>query len=422
MIELFSKGDLRATLDNLIGVISKEIMKLSDEDIISLCLEEWTDYFVNKYSIEPIEIYLSHINKELSKTQIKKYNHFYRNDGYEPQYYLIDGYKITFSIPFNGEEDLLYLRPSKYYMNRFFIDSIDSPRNTSTGVIKLSLEYTDKEIREIENLEEWVDEKFKIKFKNYNDTIDNISEEINQFNKSLGNSIKNNLITRKKETEDYISISKKLNIPLKIDPEAPNTIPIVMKKKKKHGQRPTPTVSELRQKEEYEISEKDYTNIKNIINLACVSMERTAKTFIKFNEEELRDVILSNLNTHYEGTATGEAFSKVGKTDIRIQFDNKAAYIGECKIWHGEKQLNEALIQLFSYATWRDSKTSLIIFNKNNKDFNKLLQIIDKALDNNENCSNKIRTSKNKWDCIFLKSDDCTERINVQIVVYDLFC
>ena len=77
---------------------------------------------------------------------------------------------------------------------------------------------------------------------------------------------------------------------------------------------------------------------------------------------------------------------------------------------------------MFSYATWRDSKTSLIIFNKNNKDFNRLLDIINKALDTNKNCSNKIRTSKNKWDCIFLKSDNGTEKISVQIVVYDLFC
>jgi hypothetical protein len=71
---------------------------------------------------------------------------------------------------------------------------------------------------------------------------------------------------------------------------------------------------------EYAISDDDYNNIKNIINLSCVSMEKTARTFCKLQEEELRDVILASLNTHYLGTATGETFNKRGKTDIHIPF------------------------------------------------------------------------------------------------------
>ena len=39
----------------------------------------------------------------------------------------------------------------------------------------------------------------------------------------------------------------------------------------------------------------------------------------------------------YHEAATGETFCKLDKTDILIEFENKAAFIGECKIWHGEK-------------------------------------------------------------------------------------
>ena len=68
------------------------------------------------------------------------------------------------------------------------------------------------------------------------------------------------------------------------------------------------------------------------------AMEKTAKTYFRNNEEELRDHLLATLNTHYDNT-TGETFRKIGKTDILIEFENKAAFIGECKIWYGKETI-----------------------------------------------------------------------------------
>ena len=150
-------------------------------------------------------------------------------------------------------------------------------------------------------------------------------------------------------------------------------------------------------------------------------MEKTARTFAKLLEEELRDVILSNLNTHYQGTATGETFNKVGKTDINIPFDNKSAYIAECKIWHGSKKFLEAITQLFSYTTWRDTKTSLIIFNKDNSNFLNILDTINTTLKNNTLCINETRLYNNQWQCTFKKSEDSNDFININICIYDLY-
>ena len=80
------------------------------------------------------------------------------------------------------------------------------------------------------------------------------------------------------------------------------------------------------------IKDSDYENINNIIFMCGTSMEKTARTYYNNQEEELRDILLAALNTHYE-SATGETFRKIGKTDIQIEFENKAAFIGECKIW-----------------------------------------------------------------------------------------
>ena len=120
----------------------------------------------------------------------------------------------------------------------------------------------------------------------------------------------------------------------------------------------------------------------------------------------MRDVILSNLNTHYQGTASGETFNKVGKTDIYIPFENKAAYIAECKVWHGNKKFIEAIDQLCGYTTWRDTKTSLVIFNKDNKDFRALLDNINNSLRTSERCKEIIQIGHNQWQGIFTKEAD----------------
>ncbi|MBL7839370.1 MAG: hypothetical protein JNJ75_04455 [Cyclobacteriaceae bacterium] len=60
-----------------------------------------------------------------------------------------------------------------------------------------------------------------------------------------------------------------------------------------------------------------------------------------------------------------------GKTDIILKYakDGSNLFVAECKFWHGASECLKALSQLFDrYLTWRDSKTSLILF-VSNKDF-----------------------------------------------------
>ena len=82
------------------------------------------------------------------------------------------------------------------------------------------------------------------------------------------------------------------------------------------------------------------------------------------------------LNGHFQGKATGETFNYEGKTDILIRENDKNVFIAECKFWHGEKVFNETIDQLLGYTSWRDTKTAILIFNKN-KDFTSVLKTID---------------------------------------------
>lgn len=416
---LFEKGDTRSTFENYSLKIKKEIEMLSNDQICNTDLEELADYYFDKYQIEPITIFKDNIIEKMIEIKIKTHNPFYGGDYYEQQYFIADGYKIIHEIPFEGDTNLLYLRPSTHYMSRFQVDNIINSTDEKYGQIVFSLEFTKNELENNkDNIKVFVSNKFNTELRNYYGTITTINSEVTTYDNNLRNTIMSFLQARLKKASDYISLSEKLDIPLVQNPNAPNIKPILLKKVKKDKLMTFPM---QKQKEtEYEISDSDYNNIKSVIDLACVSMEKSARTFYKLQEEELRDIILSNLNTHYQGTATGETFNKRGKTDIYIPFDNKFGYIGECKIWHGIKKFNEAIEQLFSYMTWRDTKTSLIIFNKDAKDFKKILETVNEDLKKNELCENLIKTKDNQWQCIFKKYEDSEEKIKMNICIYDL--
>lgn len=92
------------------------------------------------------------------------------------------------------------------------------------------------------------------------------------------------------------------------------------------------------------------------------AMERAPEGYRSKDEETLRDHLLVILNTHFEGLTYGEAFNKGGKTDVMIRVEDKPVLLAECKWWSGEKGMEAALEQLYSYATWRDSRLALIFF------------------------------------------------------------
>lgn len=69
---------------------------------------------------------------------------------------------------------------------------------------------------------------------------------------------------------------------------------------------------------------------------------------------------------------------------------------------------------------WRDTKTSLIFFNKKNKDFPNILKTIDEVLSKEELCINQTRIAQNDWQCDFKKDTESEEIVKVNIVIYDL--
>ena len=181
-----------------------------------------------------------------------------------------------------------------------------------------------------------------------------------------------------------------------------------LKKRKLSFSRPTPNATH---EAAHSISDADYEAINTIIGDCGSLMEQAPESFASLNEEQLRDYLRGMLGTHYDNV-TGETFRNKGKTDIHIPFGDHVAYIAECKIWHGRKAFLSALEQLFSYTTWRDTKVSVIVFNKENKNFEKVLEEIQTALDERAVCVD--RKSHSLWNCNIQALDERIMRVVVQ--------
>jgi hypothetical protein len=95
-----------------------------------------------------------------------------------------------------------------------------------------------------------------------------------------------------------------------------------------------------------------------------IGIETSPSIYQGKDEEALRDVLLLSLKGQFGDIAsiTGESFNKRGKTDILLKQNNTTLFVAECKIWSGEKHFQEAITQLFSYLTWRDTQAALIVF------------------------------------------------------------
>ena len=419
MENLFQKGRTSAAFKAVFDSVKKKIENLSNEEICCTDLGELEEYYVNENQIEQLELFKENITSDLSETKIKEYNRFFRDRYDDAEYYMLDGYKMTYIIPFDGNEDLLYLKPSSWYDGDFPVDRVIAPTETDYGKIIISFDYKKSVLLENAASKAFLQKDFQREMQTYYEMIDRVNQDVQNFNKGFPSEIRAYLDKRKQKAKDYLQIRERLELPLKLNPDAPNIKPVLLKKVKKKKELPFP--NKAKKEPEYEIADADYENIKNIILLACVSMEKSARTFAKLMEEELRDIILSHLNTHYQGTASGETFSRMGKTDIYIPFDNKAAYIAECKIWHGSKKFLEAVDQLCGYATWRDTKTSLIIFNKDNKDFLTLLDSVDKTVRSTDRCKEVIRRKENEWQGKFAKEAGGHDIIKINIMVYNLY-
>lgn len=207
------------------------------------------------------------------------------------------------------------------------------------------------------------------------------------------------------------------------------TVSIPLKKKTSSGAQivrvaPAPFVQRVKPRatppEQYQLDEAKVRDIIGFLDNQARSFEKTPETYKGLGEEDLRNILLSMLNAVFEGSATGETFSKSGKTDIHLNIAKGDILICECKIWGGKALCGETIDQLRGYLTWRHNYGIVITFVRN-KDFTKTLQESEAAIQVH---SSYLRGFKKINDTHFVsnhKIDDDEKEVEIHHLFYHLY-
>ena len=353
--------------DRIISAIDREIDTCSDEYILNVNEDEYIAYLTDKYSFEPLVIDNSSEEIEKPKEFQEDLSQYENRDVYARYGRYRIGYSIQISYSYSGSGELFKVRPNSFTLtsNKITVDEYSSR-------VSFEIKVYSQDVSEFQCEK---DSAYHRAFTN----VANINLCIKGHNDSLARLVKQKFNNAKQKRLSKTNFFAAINV--KRSTVSPNTygVPVVTKREIVKPQCPKAKMFSP----EPSLDMLTYKNIIAELNQVGSSMERKPSLYLNKDEEGLRDVFLTMLETRFEGTtATGETFNHGGKTDILLKnsSDGSNLFIAECKFWHGSKHFKEAINQLFDrYLTWRDSKTALIIF-VNGTDFTTVLESIEKAI------------------------------------------
>jgi len=264
----------------------------------------------------------------------------------------ITGTEVMFYIPFEGDEALLNCVASMRTFNPPAGDVVGrelvlrfTRLDHDADAIKAECE---REVEKIKQCVGW------------------IAIDVRPFNDSLEQEIRTAIDKRREKLLADRKLVSSLGYDLRERKDAPRTYAVPAKRRKPPIVRAQPKVTRSFEPEP-ELLMKEYERILEILSSMVKVIERSPAAFRTMKEEDLRQHFLVQLNGHYEGQTTGETFNFEGKTDILIRAEDRNIFIAECKFWRGPKTLMDAVDQLLGYATWRDTKTAILLFNRTKK-------------------------------------------------------
>lgn len=409
---LFYEGDLHGTLDNHTRQISEKVNAIPKDQFLSTPEQDLVEHIYADMHIEPLTLYEDSMEMDQHETKIDVSGYRDRNPFGDGGPIYVQGIRIVVSVPFTGESVLWKMRPNQW-QSVFPRADVREARGEHAGHLELT--YQQPSDAKPEQIKQQLESDLKsIRF--YVDAQRNMVE---QFNKSAPENIRRAVKSRKDKLEKHDGIADMLGIPMKRRDGVPAVKPIQIKRTLV---KPLPPPPKSGYKPEPGITDEDYEHILSVIRHEGRTFEATPKTYAVHDEEELRDIILAHLNGHYQGSATGETFRRSGKTDIRIEDQERAAFVAECKVWRGQKELLAAIDQLLSYLTWRDCKAAILIFNKHNAKFTELLEKVPETMMSHKNFKRDLgQQSDGEWRYIFTSLEDELRQVIVNVSIFNIY-
>ena len=339
----FNKGSMHETLQAQLAKALDAAQSIPPDKVLSTPVPDLVDELFGVYVVNFIELHQDQRSSDGASDIGMSF------EGYSGRTVKVPGTRVAIRIPFDGDEVLFDIAPSTYTLNppRFDVHnghlviahegrSPLDPEQVKRGIAD--------QVATVEKYLEWQ------------------RGDIEPWNDRLRTELAGAVELRRDKVLADRALDQFLEVPIAGRTNTSPTFAV------DPPRRPAPRVAGAKQassgfKPEPAITEEGFGAILDELASVTTAVERLPSTFVGMPEESLRDVILVVLNNRF-GPATGETFSRNGKTDILIPYegDHRAVFIAECKKWRGPKGFGEAIDQLLGYVTWRDTKAALVLF------------------------------------------------------------
>jgi hypothetical protein len=403
---LFWQGSLLELIQEQNRKLLAEVDSYDRNSLLHSNLEEVAQSFAEKYTLGPVKLcreqteIIAHGQTTISQG---KRNCLVLYDPSVGQHSAATYYK--FAVPFDGDSRLFINRPSEVEMELPWGDVVGSE-------VYVLCQTTSRDKQAIRSL---VDDNLN----RVERWLFRANKEVEPFNAGLKGTALDRLQKRKHKLLQDNSLAESLGFPLRRREDAGATYSAPVVPKKLPIRTPANAVGRLTPEPVLEM--EHYEHILGVISNMVLVMERSPRSFSRLDEEALRTHILVQLNGHYEGQATGETFNAEGKTDILIRVDGKNIFIAECKFWKGAEVFKETIDQLLGYASWRDTKTAIIVFNRN-KDTSAVVSQIPSLVKEHPNFKHEVAGYKNETSSWFVLHhlNDKSRDLTLTVLLFDV--
>ncbi len=352
----------------LLKKVTDEIVNETDATIIWTNPEELAEYYFSKYRLSPVEF----DDSREASWELQKYTKTIyareREDVYQRQgdlnNYECEKVKVELPILSNTNIQTIADLQSSQYSIGYSLKEFNFLHDVITFHFETKWYWFNMSDDQIASTLESKVNNIKQSISRKNNDID---EENIKFKQNIQSFIQERVQKLKNDQTKLLSLTTKINIPLKKKENASarrielNQNPIIKKIK------PSASLPE-----EYTLDSSKVLDIIAFMDNQGKQFEKTPKAYESLWEEDLRDIFLVNLNSIFEWKATGETFSKKGKSDIYLNIDKGNILIFECKIRKWEVVYKKTIDQLRWYLTRRHNYWIMITFTKN-KDFSEIL-------------------------------------------------
>ena len=343
--DMFSKYDSGSLSRSRDKQVSDAIARLSDDYVLNVNEEDYIQYLIDEYTLYMPVIHFDDVRIETRKVLV--------DPEYLPRYWgaqkAIERTMVRYIIPISGNSNLLYFCPSSFLISG----------SGNFHVISNEI-YTD--ILAINDDAEQVKREYESAKDSCMKMLGFLEKDVCAYNNGLPQTARDYFISRKERIKRENSFVVNLGVPTSSQVKNPKTyavptvshrfVPPKAKSTTKEVEAITPVMDMAK-----------YEQILEALQTVGQMYEKLPKVTQGMDEETLRDLFLAQIQTSFKSdSATAEAFNKNGKTDIMVKHGEGVLFVAECKFWKGKQVLHDAISQLLSYLTWRDTKAALLIF------------------------------------------------------------